>query len=37
MSVKEYLALDKFSRFWSIIKHNGGVINSIKKIFRLEF
>lgn len=34
MSIKELLAIDKLIRFKDIVRHNGGVIASIKKLYR---
>ncbi|KAH9426123.1 NADH dehydrogenase (ubiquinone) B17.2 subunit [Dermatophagoides pteronyssinus] len=36
MSIKELLALDKVQRFFRIIKQSGGIINSVKKIYRFD-
>lgn len=31
--VKQVLALDKWARFWQIVKFNGGITKSIKTLF----
>uniref|UniRef100_A0A1B6FMS2 NADH dehydrogenase [ubiquinone] 1 alpha subcomplex subunit 12 n=1 Tax=Cuerna arida TaxID=1464854 RepID=A0A1B6FMS2_9HEMI len=36
MSLKKLLALDKLGTLFSIIKHNGGIVGSAVKLFRME-